>query len=205
MSWRIFDELDARYDSWYERNALIYENELSAVEALGLNGIGAEIGVGTGRFAAPLGIPLGMDASERMLRSALSRGVDAVRGMAEDLPLRSSSMDYVLFVVTLCFLEDPLAALREARRVLRKDGTVAACIVPRDSSWGAYYTSRGGRFYSSAKFYTTDELSSMLRSAGLSPVRVTSTLSRGPLDPPAKELPGADPRAGFVCISSRVS
>lgn len=205
MSWRIFDGLGARYDSWYERNALTYENEISAVGALGLRGIGVEIGVGTGRFAVPLGLPLGIDASEHMLRSALSRGVDAVRAMAEDLPLRSSSMDYALFIVTLCFLEDPLVALREARRILREGGIVAACIVPRDSAWGAYYMSRGGTFYSSAKFYTVDEISSMMRSAGLSPARITSTLSHGPLDPPVREAPGADPRAGFVCISSQRS
>ena len=203
VSWRVFDDLSARYDAWYERNAIIYEDELEAVRALGLRGLGVEVGVGTGRFAAPLGVPLGIDASERMLRAAALRGVEPVRALAEELPLRGSSVDYVLFVVTLCFLDDPLAALREAARVARPGGSIAACVVPRDSPWGIYYMSRGGPFYSAAKFYTVDEVSSMMRSAGLVPSRISSTLSRGPLDPPAKEQPGGDPRAGFVCLSSR--
>lgn len=43
-----------------------------------------------------------------------------VRGDAQRLPLRSASVDVVLFVTTLEFLDDPLRALAEAARVARQ-------------------------------------------------------------------------------------
>jgi SAM-dependent methyltransferase len=205
VSWRVFGDLVERYDSWYARNNITYENELDAVAALGLRGLGAEIGVGTGRFASKLGARIGIDLSEGMLRAAAGRGVEVLRAPAERLPLRASSLDYVLFVVTLCFLDDPAGALVEARRALRGGGVVAACIVPADSEWGRYYASKGGPFYRLARFYTTDELQSMMRSAGLDPDTISSTLSYGPLDAPHRERPSSNPRAGFVCIRSRAA
>ncbi len=204
MSWAEFDARADRYDSWYERNAIIYENELEAVRALGLRGRGVEVGVGTGRFAAPLGVEFGIDMSESMLRLAASRGLDVARADASLLPVRGSSLDYALFVVTLCFLDDPTSALREARLALRPGGFVVACIVPRDSAWGEYYMRRGGPFYSVARFYTTDEVLSMMRSVGLRPGAISSTLSFSPLDPPRREPPGSDPRWGFVCVRSHI-
>ncbi|MGC8555534.1 MAG: class I SAM-dependent methyltransferase [Conexivisphaera sp.] len=203
MSWRAFDGLVERYDSWYARNSVTYENELEAIGALGLRGLGAEIGVGTGRFASRLGTPIGIDMSEGMLRAAASRGLEAVLAPAESLPLRDSSIDYALFVVTLCFLDDPVGAMAEARRALRPRGSLAACIVPADSPWGVHYRSLGGPFYSIARFYTAEEVLSMMRAAGLEPEGISSTLTYGPLDRPVRERPSTDPRAGFVCIRSR--
>jgi len=202
VSWRAFDDLADRYDLWYRRNPATYWNEVRAVKALGLAGVGVEIGVGTGRFAAPLGIPLGIDMSTRMLRAAASRGINVVRASAESLPIRNSLLDYALFVVTLCFLEDPIAALEEARASLRPGGHVAACIVPRDSPWGVHYASSSSPFYSAAKFYSVDELLSMMRRAGLEPDAISSTLRYGPLDPPSAEEPVDGPGGGFVCVRS---
>ncbi|NOZ88447.1 MAG: class I SAM-dependent methyltransferase, partial [Crenarchaeota archaeon] len=161
----VFDELWSRYDSWYERNRILAENELEAVKALGLQGRGVEVGVGTGWFASRLGVEFGVDPSLGMLRLARLRGVEAVQGVGERLPLRSGSMDYVLLIVTLCFVDDPLAALREAARVARPGGAVAACIVPRDSSWGRFYQARrsSSPFYRVARFYTVDEVEQMMR------------------------------------------
>ena len=45
-----------------------------------------EIGVGTGRFAAPLGIKVGVDPSMTMLTYAAKRGVLGLQGTAEALP-----------------------------------------------------------------------------------------------------------------------
>ena len=44
---------------------------------------GIEIGVGTGRFAVPLGIRWGMDPSIRMVKMAKARGLQVVAARAE--------------------------------------------------------------------------------------------------------------------------
>ena len=52
-----FEAHQERYDSWFERHAAAYYSELLAVRALlPWEGRGLEVGVGTGRFAAPLGV-----------------------------------------------------------------------------------------------------------------------------------------------------
>ena len=67
----IFDRYYKRYDAWYNKNKFAYLSELEAIkELLPKKGKGLEIGVGTARFAAPLGITTGVDPSENMLKIA---------------------------------------------------------------------------------------------------------------------------------------
>jgi len=50
-----------RYDRWYERHPAAYAAELAALRALRPSfRRGLEVGVGTGRFAAPLGVAFGV-------------------------------------------------------------------------------------------------------------------------------------------------
>ncbi|WP_244403894.1 class I SAM-dependent methyltransferase [Pyrolobus fumarii] len=201
---RVFDEYWARYDEWYERNRVLYESEVRAV-AKALEGSetlrAVEVGVGTGRFAARLGVLLGIDPSLSMLGLAKRRGVDVVQGVGETLPLRGNSLDVVLLVVTLCFVREPQRVLTEAARVARK---VVACIVPRDSPWGVMYKTRLSRnpFYKYARFYTVGEVAAIMKGAGLSVERCVSTLYTNPPGPRDVEEPRLEcsERAGFVCI-----
>jgi len=57
-----FDKYPFRYDEWFIRNKYAYKSELLAIKKqLPKSKNGVEIGVGSGRFAAPLGIKLGVD------------------------------------------------------------------------------------------------------------------------------------------------
>jgi SAM-dependent methyltransferase len=57
-----------RYDKWFADHSAAYVSELLAVRALlPLEGSGLEIGVGTGGFAAPLGVKFGIDPAAEML------------------------------------------------------------------------------------------------------------------------------------------
>lgn len=93
-----------------------------------------EIGVGSG-----LNLPLyggqtesviGLDTSERLLamarrRTAAARArTDLVLGSATSIPLANASVDMLVMTWTLCSISDPLAALREMRRVLKPGGAL---------------------------------------------------------------------------------
>ena len=204
VPWDVFERLWERYDAWYERNRSIYESEVRAVlAALGGAERVLEIGVGTGRFASRLGVRrlvAGVDPAWGMIRAARGRGVDVAQGVGEKLPFRSDSFDAALLTVTLCFVDDPVAVLRESARVAAR---VASCIVPRDSPWGRLYASkRDSPFYRVARFYTIGEVAEMYRVAGLEAEGCISTLYARPPGPMHPEEPRMEcsGEAGFVCI-----
>jgi len=99
----VFETEAERYDAWFDRHSAAYQSELAAIRgALGLGrGVGLEIGVGTGRFAAPLGIVEGVEPAATMRRIAASRGVHAVAGVAEALPFGNDAFDFALMVTTV--------------------------------------------------------------------------------------------------------
>jgi ubiquinone/menaquinone biosynthesis C-methylase UbiE len=64
----------------------------------------------------------GMLARARRRARKLRVEAQLVRGRAELLPFQAQSFDTVVFTLSLCTIADPVAALREAHRVLRPDG-----------------------------------------------------------------------------------
>jgi ubiquinone/menaquinone biosynthesis C-methylase UbiE len=65
----------------------------------------------------------GLDASPFMIRRAKDRlgsRAHLKTGRAEDLPFEDNEFDLALFINTLEFLDDPLAALKEAGRVAKR-------------------------------------------------------------------------------------
>jgi len=195
-----------RYDEWYSRNRITAENEVKALKALGLKGLGLEIGVGTGFFASKLNIRYGIDPSVNMIKLARDRGIEVIAGYGEYLPFRDQIFDFIAIIVTLCFVNDPLSVLRESWRVLKYGGLIAVCIIPKDSEWGKYYRmfSRSP-FYRVAKFYSTDEVKSMLDQLNFKVLKCVSTLnSYGPKDRPKYEEPKFNTvSGGFVCLLAK--
>ena len=164
-----FEQYASEYDAWFERNQPAYEAELRAVRAvLPSSGVGLEIGVGTGRFAAPLGIRAGIDPSPAMAAIARTRGIEVTIGRAELLPFAAEAFDFALMVTTICFVEDLGAAFREAARVLKPGGSLVVGFIDRESPLGRQYAARKERdpFYRHARFYSVEEVSSQMEKAG---------------------------------------
>ncbi len=164
-----FDDNVDRYESWFERNRLVYESELEAIrDLLQPCGRGLEIGVGTGRFAAPLGLRFGVDPSLNMGKVAIRRGIEVILGIGEKLPFKESSFDVVLLVTTICFLDNVPAALKEAYRVLKDNGNILIGFIDRESSLGKMYEAKKeeSAFYKLASFFSADEVVWHLRQAG---------------------------------------
>lgn len=64
-------------------------------------------------------------AQERV--NAVPFDVEFLAGSAEDIPLDDDSVDSVLLTFALCTIPDPLAALSEAKRVMRPGGELVFC------------------------------------------------------------------------------
>ena len=76
-----FEKYTDKYDQWFERNRTVYELEIKAVRHFMRTGDrGLEVGVGTGRFAVPLGIKTGIDPSLEIIAAAEDRGITAIEG-----------------------------------------------------------------------------------------------------------------------------
>jgi len=169
------------YDDWFLRHAAIYQSELLAVRAqLPWCGLGLEIGVGTGRFAAPLGIQVGIDPAREMLDYAAKRSISVVQGIGEELPFLNNSFDYALCVTTLCFVDDATTMLSEINRVLKPDGELVLGFIDRTSKLGQYYLTHQTEnvYYRDATFYSGDEVELLLHDAGFTNLVWVQTLSK---------------------------
>jgi SAM-dependent methyltransferase len=164
-----FDRNVQQYEEWFVKHPFAYVSELHAVrELLPLTENGIEIGVGTGRFAAPLGIRQGVEPSRSMAEVARKKGLDVISGVAENLPYKDSKFEFCLIVTTVCFLDDIDLAFQEAYRVLRPRGSFIIGFVDRNSPIGREYEQRKNEsaFYKTATFYSVDELLVHLKRPG---------------------------------------
>lgn len=176
-----FEERTERYDDWFEAHEDVYRSELAALRRLvPADGYGIEIGVGSARFAAPLGIQVGIDPAQNMLGYARERGVDVVRGVAEHLPFADETFDVAVIVTTICFVDDVPRTLAEAERVLEPDGSLVIGFVDANSPVGRVYEEKKERnpFYRDATFVTTDDLVDTLEAAGFTDFEFVQTIYR---------------------------
>jgi ubiquinone/menaquinone biosynthesis C-methylase UbiE len=209
----VFDRLAGRYDAWFEseRGSALFRAEVQCLERVMPpdRSDWVEVGVGSGRFAQALGISEGVDPSLALLDMARARGIKTLEGVAEELPYGDNSLEGVLLVVTLCFLDDPHRAIRECARVLRPGGRFVVGIVPADSALGQFYmrkSDRGHPFYSVARFYTADEVRVLAGSGGFVLEEAASTLGGGP-DGTSEFCSAADgvsPGWSFVAMGFRL-
>ena len=170
-----------RYDDWFIRHVAAYQSELLTVRALlPWGGLGLEIGVGTGRFAAPLGVRVGLDPAREVLDYASKRGILTVQGIAEVLPFSSSSFDYALCLTTICFVDDATAMLSEAYRILKPGGELVIGFIDRSSDLGQHYMAHQTEnvFYRDAAFFSASKVEQVVLNAGFVTLAWVQTLSK---------------------------
>jgi len=194
---RVFEENWRTYDEWYERNERIYLAEINALKKIVHSGKGLEIGVGTGRFAVPLGVDIGLDPSFNMLHLAKKRNIKPVQGMGENLPFKNESFNFVIIVLTICFVENTILVLSEASRILTKKGKLILAIINKESPWGKHYVAKAvkNKFYKFAHFFSPEEIIQKFKEISLEFKSSYQILFSYPYPPILKE--NENPRAGY--------
>jgi len=202
-----FEKHAKQYENWFENNKYTYQSEINAIKLLMpdfKNGV--EVGVGSGKFASPFGIKLGVEPSAKMAGIARGRGIKVIEGVGENLPLENESFDMVLMVTTLCFLDDAKKAFFEVYRVLRKDGYFVNGFVDKNSRIGKLYQKNKDKsiFYKQAVFYSVMDVIELLKETGFRDYKFSQTIFK-PLDKVNKieEAKEGYGEGSFVVIRAR--
>lgn len=178
-----FEKYSDDYDEWFEKNNDLYEAELETIRQLlpPLRTEGLEVGVGSGRFAAPLGIKIGVEPSEQMAIKAEKQGVKVYQGVAENLPFSEDKFDFVMMVTTICFVDDIVKSFSEAFRVLKLGGSIIIGFVDKESELGRQYSneSEKSKFYKEANFFSAKEVVKYIEEAGFDNIKIKQTLVAG--------------------------
>ena len=164
-----FDNHLKEYEEWFDSNRFVYLSELEAIrKVIPSSGRGVEVGIGSGLFAAPLGIKEGCDPSEEMRGKADTRDLKVTECVAEKLPYEINSIDYILMVTTICFVDNEERAFKEIIRVLKPGGAVVVAFVDKESPVGKIYLEEKAKslFYKQATFFSTNEILELMQNAG---------------------------------------
>jgi ubiquinone/menaquinone biosynthesis C-methylase UbiE len=205
----VFEEAAAAYDAWFDRHRWVYESEIMALKRfLPPSGNGLEIGVGTGRFAVPLGLQVGIDPAKAMADLARRRGIMVVRAVAEALPFGDASFRLAVLVTTLCFLQTPFLALSEVARILKPGGRLIIGMIDKDSPLGRRYEAHQmeSAFYRHAHFYPVSRVLDWISELPFRGIQICQTLSKDLADitgpEPVQDGHGA---GGFAVIAANRS
>ena len=174
-----FEKYSKEYDKWFIKNQDIYLAELNAIKRLvPSDKLGVEIGVGTGRFALPLGIKVGVEPSKKMAEMSRKRGIQVYEGVAEQLPFNDKIFDLVLMITTICFVDDLEKSFKEVYRVLKTDGFIIVGFVDKESELGKRYQlkRKKSKFYEDATFYSVKEVINFLRKTNFENVVIRQTV-----------------------------
>ena len=179
----LFDNLVKDYEEWFEKHPEIYKEEIKTIKALLPKGKGLEVGVGTGRFAAPLGIKKGIEPSKKMAEVARARGIEVIEMSAEEMDFEEE-FDFILMVTTICFVDDPLKTIQNCYKALKNGGYLLVAFVDLASPLGKFYekNKEKSKFYKYAKFFTKDDIIDLMKKAGFKEFECVENLYGDSLD-----------------------
>jgi ubiquinone/menaquinone biosynthesis C-methylase UbiE len=174
-----FEKYSDQYEDWFVQNKYAFKAEIEAVRKhIPEHSRGIEIGVGSGLFAEPLGIHVGLEPSGEMRSKAVKRGVNVVDGTAENLPFMDDFYDFALMVTTICFVDDVKQSINEAKRIVKAGGKLIIGLIDKNSPIGKMYNKhqKESVFYSNAIFYSTEEIVDYMKKTGFQDFYFTQTI-----------------------------
>lgn len=205
----VFHAQADEYDSWFD-DSLLFDIESAAIRSLALPPVRSpalEIGVGPGRFAKAFGSGVGIDPAMAPLQIAKSRNIAVCQAIGEALPFAGNSIARVSLFFTLCFVQNPADVFRESYRVLQDRAHLILGFVPATSQWGMNLQQKkedGHPFYEHARFFSVEEIETLLAEQSFSLNGSVSSLYQAPGHVTQMESPrpGMDKEAGFIVLSA---
>ena len=200
-----FEKYTERYENWFEKHRYAYLSELNALKKISLTGKSLEVGVGSGRFAKPLNIKYGVEPSLKMAKISKEKGINVVMGTAEKLPFKDSSFNNVIFITTICFVDDINLSFIESKRVLKEKGSLILGFIDKNTDLGRFYLQHKEEnpFYRFATFFSTEEVIKILKKTGFTVSEIYQTIFH--LLPDIKEVEPVEKGFGkgaFVVIKA---
>jgi len=188
-----FDRQSAVYDRFMGRWTHAFLPALLRAAEIAPGQRVLDLATGTGESALRLaetlgsrGSLVGADLSLPMLRRAQAKAggksMHLVAADAQSLACRDAAFDRVVCQLGLMFFPDPVAGVREARRVLRPGGRFGALVWSERMPWQSvlaeelvvHLPDRRAELFVSASLGTPVRLERVLRDGGLRDVRVTT-------------------------------
>ena len=205
---RAFDRSAGGYDDWYRdaKGQQVLKAESALVDSLiPSEGLGLEIGAGTGVFAESLTnndrVVVCLDLSTDLLTRARRRGLSCVLGSAEALPMRRGVLGFTYMITVMEFLPSPAKSFKE---VVKIGAPLVVLFVNRESSWGRHYlemASGGDPIFRYANLYSLEGVVKLSRAAGLTIIESLGVLTTGPTDPAAGgDIVEPSPKTGVIAV-----
>jgi ubiquinone/menaquinone biosynthesis C-methylase UbiE len=179
MNQNPFNIYTEEYEEWFKENENTFQSELLAIrQVVPIGKKGIEIGIGSGIFAEQLDIKFGIDPSEKMLDLARKRNLNVVNGFAQNLPFPDESFDFAAFITSICFIKNPDKAIKEAYRILRKEGEIIIAFIDKHSKLGQILDREkdSSKFYSVASFCSVSEIIKMIENNEFKVSEIIQTL-----------------------------
>lgn len=131
-----FDVAADAYDAFMGRYSVLLAAQMADLAAVNPRQRVLDVGCGTGALVRELVDRVGaesvaaVDPSAPFVEATTARypGVDVRLASAEDLPFDDDTFDAALAQLVVHFMADPVAGLRDMRRVTRPGGVVVACV-----------------------------------------------------------------------------
>lgn len=192
-----FKESAEDFDVWWSHNQNIFESELLAMKRFITDPKETvSIGTGAGWFSSRLGIPVGVEPSEKMAKLARDRGIDIKIGTIEDISFEDERFSGVLFDNSISVIDDLKKAFQEAYRILKPGGHVVVPFLPKEGGFAQLYMLaeiRGRhdpdvspahpypiKFIRGSHWYSTTEVLRLLEEVGFTDFKSVQTLTTYP-------------------------
>jgi SAM-dependent methyltransferase len=179
----VFDEANAERlresdrSHWWFRSKAAFVSTALRRTVRDRDGWLVDAGAGAGGVTAMLGWnpdrTLVVEGNAMLASSARRRhGLDTARAGVDHLPVADSAVDVVCLLDVIEHLDDPVAALREAHRVVASEGVVIVNVPAHRWLWSASDEVLGHR-----RRYTRSMLRRQMNAAGLEPIINTHVFS----------------------------
>ena len=188
---KVFDKVAEVYDNWYEhpQGKQVFTAERNTIDLMiPFQGLGIEIGAGTGVFAQSLQGEyrdiVCLDPSINMVSIAKKKMIHNVLGFGDYAPFRCV-FDFAYMVTVIEFLEDPVRTLLDIQRICKQNAPFTLLFINARSSWGAFYTelgSKGDPVFQHARLYRLDEILDVFEQVEYKIYQIKGTLASDPMD-----------------------